>query len=99
MTELQRIREDLNKVSARLIREENHQAGRRNLPCTCACHKFRELESDKVHRLQQNLAEIKRKIGAIDCTQIEKINRLCILMHKRNKWADKVTAAIQTLKA
>jgi len=64
MTELDCIRNDVNKLNARLRREENYQSG--------VCRGYSKplpIEDGDLHRLQQNLAEIRKELGCTGNTQ------------------------------
>lgn len=70
MTELDCIRAEVNKLNARLRREENYQASlnvrQKNHEGPCYCP---TTTGDEIGRLQQNLAEIRKELGCTGQSQ------------------------------
>jgi len=107
MTELERIKEDLQRVKDRLHREINYQAGhkRSNLCCNPACMSLRDTYNilnaqvdPDLHRLQQNLAEIRKEIGCLGATQERTMVRLREVLNSAGKrWSviNKIREAVR----
>jgi len=75
MTELEEIQGDLWRVKRRLEREINYQRGRSRGGSACHCAAHNDIDPD-LHRLQQNLAEIRQVLGCRESTQAATMTRL-----------------------